>query len=160
MRPIAIILLVLCLAAAGFTGYLYFNTAVTVTGTECAAVDAVDQAALFEQLKAQTGAGTFTGTPFRTEDIGQAADYQFLTYTVKLRNTTFLKAETAELQVTPMNGDVLQTAEETPTDIPARGQGEIRATILTKKDMHSVRELIITYYLWGLPFSTKVTYSP
>ena len=132
MRPVAVILLLICLAAAGLTGYLYFTANVTVADITCVAVDA---------------------------DLGEAEDYQFYEYTVLLRNKTFVKAEVAEIQVTPMHGDVLQTADFRKTDIPARGEGQVTATILTAKGTHNVRELTLTYYLWGLPFSSRVTYS-
>ena len=78
---------------------------------------------------------------------------------MKLRNDTFVRAETVQIQIAPMNGDVLQTAENAPGQIPARGTGEVRATILTRKNMHNVREIMVTYYLWGMPFSLRTTYS-
>ena len=159
MRPVAIILMVLALALAAVTGYLYFTANVVITDIDCTAMDAADSPEVFQGLKSQLAGGIFTGTPFESEEMGEAADYQFFTYTVHLQNDTFVRAEVAELQVTPMNGDVLQMAEDSPRSIPARGTGTISGTILTKKDMYNVRELIITYYLWGLPFSEKVTYS-
>ena len=159
MRPLAIILMVLCLALAGVTGYLYFTANVIVADISCVAADAADQAEVFQGLKSQIESETFIGTSFDTAGIGEAGAYQFYTYTVRLRNDTFVKAEVAEVQVTPMNGDVLQMAEPDLHSIPARGEGTVSATILTGKDMHNVRELMITYYLWGLPFSVRVTYS-
>ena len=159
MRAAAIILLILCLAAAGLTGYLYFNTSVIITGITCIATDAAEQAELFAQLKTQAQNGTFTGMPFATAEIGEAGSYQFYTYTVHMTNQTFVKAEVAEVRITPMNGDVLQMTENEARTIPARKEGTVQATILTTKDMHNVRELTVTYYLWGLPFSERLTYS-
>ena len=159
MRPMAVILLVIFLGLTVLTGYFYFNTQVLVRDITCVAADAADQEALFQELKRQVEAETFTGTPFSTKEMGNAADYQFYTYTAHLGNQTFIQAEVAEMQVTPMNGDVLQIADPDPIAIPGRGEGTVQATILTRKDMHNVRELMITYYLWGLPFSARVTYS-
>ena len=159
MRAAAILLLAVCLAAAGLTGYLYFSANVEITGIDCVAADAADQAAFFDSLKGQLEREVFTGTPFQTENLGEAGAYQFYTYTVHLRNDTFVRAEAAEVQVTPMNGDVLQTEEAQLRSVPARGEGQIQATILTEKDMHNVRELTVTYYLWGIPFSVRTTYS-
>ena len=159
MRPIAIILLVICLGLMGLTGYLYFTANVVITDIDCVAVDAADQEAFFDQLKSQVEEGVFTGTPFATGEIGKAADYQFYTYTVRLTNQTFLRLEVAEIQVTPMNGDVLQLAADGPKNVNARSRGSVDATILTGKDNHNVRELVLTYYLWGLPFTERVTYS-
>ena len=160
MRVWAIILLILFLALAGLTGYLYLNTNVTVTGIDCVAVDAADQAEVFQRLKEQIASDAFAGTPFQTAGLGEAEAYQFYTYTVRIRNNTFVRAEVAEVQVTPMNGDVAQMAAETAVSVPARGKGQVQAVILTSKEMHSVRELTVTYYLWGLPFTERLTYSP
>ncbi len=159
MRAAAVILAILFLAAAGLTGYLYFQANVVVTGIDCVATDAEGQKELFAELRTEAENGSLNGTPFSVKGIGEAGDYQFYTYTVHLANETFVRAEVAEVQVTPMNGDVLQMAEAAPAAIPARGRGEIRATILTLKSMHNVREMMVTYYLWGLPFSARVTYS-
>lgn len=159
MRPLAVILLAVFLALAVYTGYLYINSQIVIRDIDCTATDAADQEALFLELKGQAAAGTLTGTPFAAEDLGDAADYQFYTYTVFLRNQTFIQAEVAEIQVTPMNGDVLQLREENPIAVPARNDGAVQATILTRKGMHNVRELTVTYYLWGLPFSLRTTYS-
>ena len=159
MRAVAIILLVVCLGMIGLTGYLYLTANVTITGIDCVAVDAANQEAVFAGLKEQVSRGIFTGTPFDISEIGNAGDYQFYTYTVHLRNDTFVMAEVAEVQVAPMNGDVLQTEEPQPRAIPARGEGDVQGTILTGKEMHNVRELTVTYYLWGLPFSLRTTYN-
>ena len=111
-------------------------------------------------MMAGVAAGAFAGTPFSTGDIGEAEDCQFYEYTLRLRNDTFLPAEVIEIQVTPMNGDILQTADPEARDLAPRSVGEFSAVILTDIGMHNVRELTLTYYLWGLPFSTRLTYSP
>ena len=159
MKPFAIILLVLCLAAVSATGYLYLTANITVEDISCVAYAAQDQRAVFQTLKDQLDTDTFTGTPFDVSGLGPAENYQFYEYTVQLRNDSFLKAEVVEIQVTPMNGDVLQVSDLDAHDLPARSSGAFTATILTAIDMHNVRELTLTYYLWGLPFSTRLTYS-
>ena len=57
MRVLTIILLIVFLALAGLTGYLYLNTNVMVTGIDCTAVDALDQPELFQRLKEQANSG-------------------------------------------------------------------------------------------------------
>ena len=54
---------------------------VIITGIDCVAVDAANQETVFEGLKDQVRTGTFTGTPFDTDGIGEAGSYQFFTYT-------------------------------------------------------------------------------
>ncbi len=159
MRLTAIILLILLLAAAGLTGYLYVTANITVTDIECIAEDAASRPELFAEWKDQVSSGTFSGTLFDASELGAAEEYQIYTYTVHLRNETFVEAEVAEAQVSPAGRDVLQMEQAEAVRIPARGSGRIQAVILTKKDMHNVREIAVSYYLWGLPFFTRVTYS-
>ena len=159
MKPVAIILLVICLACAAGTAYLYLDANLTVTDIRCTAYAAEDQLAVFQELKDQLSSDTFVGTPFDTEGLGNPEDYQFYEYTLSLRNATFLKAEIAEVQITPMNGDVLQLSALSAYDLNPRSEGTLTATILTPKSMHNVREMTLTYYLGGLPFSERLTYS-
>ena len=160
MKPLAIILLVLFLAALAGTGWLYFSANVTVEEISCVAYAAQDQPAVFQALKDQLASNAFTGTPFDVSDLGDPEDYQFFEYTLRLRNDTFLTAEVIEIQVTPMTGDVLQISDLDAHDLAPRSSGSFTAAILTTREMHNVRELTLTYYLWGLPFSVRTTYSP
>ena len=34
---------------------------------------------------------------------------------------------------------------------------DLSATILTGKQTHNARELTVSYYIWGLPFFTRLT---
>ena len=158
MRVAAVLLMVLCLAAVGLTGYLYLNANMVITGIDCIAADAAGSGE-FEAVREQLDSGTFAGTPFENGGLGPAEDYQFYTYTVRLQNGTFVRAEVAEVQVSPMQGDVLQLSGGNVKSLPARSRGSLQATILTRKGNHNVRELMITYYLWGLPFFVRTTYS-
>ena len=95
---------------------------------------------------------------YTSAPIGDAANYQFYTYTVRLKNSCFLAADMVEVQVTPMEGDVLQIGDTSAKVLAARTTGDIQATILTDINMHAVRELNVTYYMWGLPFTLRTTY--
>ena len=130
MKPLAIILVILVLAALVGVGYLYFTANLTVTFASVTATDPLTQ----------------------TDE-----DYLFYTWTVHLENRSFLPADTVEIQVTPMNGDLLLYGDPAEHTLSARSSGNLSATVLTARSMHSVREAIITWYVWGLPFSTRVT---
>ena len=52
MKPLAIILIILVLAALVGVGYLYFTSNLTVTFSSVVATDPVDQAEAFDQLVA------------------------------------------------------------------------------------------------------------
>ena len=157
MKPFAIILILLVLAAVVGVGWLYFSANLTVRFESCIATDGVTQADYFDQLKKQVASGAFTGTLYGGKDLLAADQYQFLTYTVILDNHAFLKAETAEIRVTPMQGDVLMISDGEEHSVPAGKKGILSATILTAREMHSVREATVTWYFWGIPFSEKLT---
>ncbi len=160
MKSFAIILIVLCIAALAGVGYLYMTSNVTVTGTGCTASDAADMADTFYALRQGIEKESFTGTLYQVKpQLSEPSAYQFYTYKIRIQNASFLPAEAVEIQVTPMDGDVLQIGDQVRHDLKARSVGDFTATILTTKEMHNVRELKITWYIWGVPFSAKVTYS-
>ncbi len=152
---VTVILLIVCLIGVGA---LYLTANVTVEAVGVIAVEAATQPELFASLQDQQRSGYVNGTPYTSDAIGSAENYQFYTYTVRLKNNCFLTADMVELQVTPMQGDVMQLGDSSAKALPARSTGDIQATILTDVNMHSVRELNITYYMWGMPFTLRTTY--
>ena len=158
MKAAAIILVVLCIAAFAGVGFLYMQANMAVTATGVTAVEASAQPEVFEGLKEQAEKGTLIGTRFSGGgDIGKADDYVFYTYTVRLGNGCFLDADIVELQVTPIDGDVLQVGSASSQSLKAHATGDFKTTILTKKNTHNVREITVTWYFWGIPFRTKTT---
>ena len=157
MKVFGIILIVLVLAAVGGIGYLYLNAHLDVQFVSCIATDAVSQLDYFDSLKSSLSSSSFTGTRFTSAEPESADKYQFLTYTVRLDNHTFLNAEVIEFRITPMQGDVLQVGDENIHDLPSGRQSELSAMILTTREMHAVREATISYYFWGIPFTAKLT---
>ena len=93
MKAAGIILIVLVLAAVCAVGYLYLNANLEVRFVTCVALDGVSQLESFNALKKAVDSSAFVGTRFSSDPIGTADQYQFLEYTVALRNHAFLKAE-------------------------------------------------------------------
>ena len=158
MKYAAIFMVLVLIAILVGVGYLYLTANVTVQAVGVTAVEASTQPALFEELARQVENRQVLGTAYTSAPLGSMDNYQFYTYTVRLRNNCFVTADMVEVQVTPMEGDVLQIGDDTARALPARATGDITATILTDVNMHSVRELNITYYMWGVPFSLKTAY--
>lgn len=158
MKYAAIFTVILLIASLIGVGYLYLTANVTVEAVGVTAVEASTQAALFEDLRLQQEEHRVLGTSYASTPLGDAANYQFFTYTVRLKNNCFVTADMVEVQVTPMDGDILQIGDGTAYALPARTTGDISATILTDIRMHAVRELNVTYYMWGVPFTIKTTY--
>ncbi len=158
MKVTAIIAVLLLLACVGGIAYLFLDCTITVTAVGAIAMEATSQPGLFDSLKAQIDANRVIGTVFRNEALQSADNYLFYTYTVRIRNNTFLAADMVELQITPMEGDVLQIAQPEIRTIPARSTGDVTATILTDVHAQPVREIRVTYYIWGMPFSMRTMY--
>ena len=158
MKYAAIFMVLVLIASLVGVGYLYLTANVTVQAVGVTAVEASTQPALFDELARQVESRQVLGTAYTSTPLGSMENYQFYTYTVRLRNSCFVTADMVEVQVTPMEGDVLQIGDDTARALPARSTGDITATILTDVNMHSVRELNITYYMWGVPFSLKTAY--
>lgn len=158
MKVVAILSVLVLIASLVGVGYLYLTANVTVEAIGVVAVEASAQPEYFAQLKQQAESQQVVGTAFTSQPLGDAESYQFLTYTVRLKNSCFVTADMVEVQVTPMQGDVLQMADTSARALSARSTGDLTATILTDIGMHAVRELNITYYMWGIPFSLRTTY--
>lgn len=157
IKYIAIFLLILVIVAMAGVSWLYMTARVTVEATGVTAYEASSQPELFALLSEQVRNNAITGTAFSTSLLDDITQYQFYTYTVRLRNDCLLDAESVEIQVTPMTGDMMQLADLTPATLDARSTRDMQATILTDVQMHGVREVNITYYMWGIPFTLRTT---
>ena len=157
MKPLAVILILLVLAALVGVGYLYFTSNLTVAFDSVVATDPLSQSDFFARIRSEVETETFTGTRYTDEPVSAPEDYLFYTWTVHLENHSFLPADTVEIRVTPMTGDVLLLGDLEQHSLASRKSMDLTATVLTARKMHSVREAIVSWYVWGLPFSTRLT---
>ena len=157
MKPLAIFLVLLVLAAIVGVGWFFFNSNLTVTCSDCVATDPLTQEDYFNELKAGLEAETFVGTRYSKAPLSGPEEYLFYTWTVHLENKTALPVNVIEIQVTPMTGDILIVGDPYEHALNAHDETDLSVTMLTARDKHSVREAIVTWYVWGLPFSTRMT---
>ena len=158
MKYFAILTVLILIVTLVGVGYMYMNSNIYVEAVGAIATDALSQYDLYEELRDQLRLGAVAGTPYiAATELGGPENYQFLTYTVRLRNNTSVPADMIELQVTPMAGDVLQIGSFEDVKLPAGQSVDATATILTDVNMHAIREVTITYYIWGVPFTMKTT---
>lgn len=157
MKFFAVLMVIALLASIGGVTYLYIDATVTVEATGTIVLEASAQTPVFDSIAAQMRNNAVIGTVFRQEALNNAADYQFAVYTVRLNNKTFLTADMIEVQVTPIESDILQIGDTGAHALSARSTGDIQATILSRAGTPSMREVTVTYYMWGLPFSLKTT---
>lgn len=158
MKYIAILMTIVVVVSACGIGYLYLTADVAVTAVGMSATEAQLQQTTFDALKQSLENNSMIGTCYTSDPtLGDASDYQFFVYTLRLRNRSLLTCDMVEIQVTPRDGDVLQMGTEQARALRPGATGDVRATILTSKNSVSARELVITYYVWGIPFSIKTT---
>ncbi len=158
MKYFAILSVLILIVTLVGVGYMYMSANIFVEAVGVVAADAPSQITLFEELREQLRLGAVVGTPYvQAQELSDAENYQFYTYTVRLRNDCSVPADMIELQVTPMAGDILQIGSFSDVKLPAKQTVDVNATILTARDMHPIREVTITYYIWGVPFTMKTT---
>ena len=158
MKYFAILSVLILIVTLVGVGYMYMTANIYVDAVGVTDIAATEQITLFEELREQVRLGAVLGTPYvPAQELPDAENYQFLTYTVRLKNDTAVPADMVELQITPMSGDILQIGSYQDVKLPARQTVDVTATILTAKDMHAIREVNVTYYIWGVPFTMKTT---
>ena len=150
---IALVVLALLLV-----GYFYATARVSITAYKAEGMAASENAALFAQTQEALAQGTFEGTVFNDAALGPMENYAWITYTLRLSNQCLVPVDMVEVQVVPDPQDVLQVGNAQVQSLDAKTIGDVKATILTAKDSHSIRELIVTYYVWGVSFSIRETY--
>ncbi len=155
MKYVAIAAVLVLLVSIAGVGYLYMTSGVVVEATGVDAVEAIHQPDTFAALREQVASGAVVGTAYTTQTPGDASQYQFLTYRLRLNNNSYLDAEMVEIQVTPREGDVLQIGGQLPLTLEAHTSQTISATILSDINLHSAREVLVTYSMWGVPFTIR-----
>ncbi|MBQ2952611.1 MAG: hypothetical protein IJE07_03565 [Clostridia bacterium] len=158
MKIFAILsVLVLLLTLVG-VGSLYMTANIYVDACGVVTMEATAKQETFDSLAEQVRLNAVVGTPFTSSTSLEGAEaYQFCIYTIRLKNDCRIPAEMVEVQISPMAGDVLQVGGAPFGTVAPGSTTDLTAVILTQAGMHSVREVTVTYYMWGIPFSIKTT---
>lgn len=77
---------------------------------------------------------------------------------MQLENNLLVDAESLELQVVPKNGDVYQSLTNVLPIIKRNEKAELKANLLSKTTTMGIREFVVSYYVWGIPFSLNYTF--
>lgn len=160
MKTAAIILIVLVLAVGGVLMYGLFHTRLEIIGKGLQTLPAAEDGARFEALRTAVERQSLMGTKVKSGPLGSAADYSFYVYTLRLKNSGLVDAKMVELQISPGPGDVLFYGEEGETDLAPGATRDVWCVLLTEGKPTPVREIYVTYYLWGHPQEVKFTYDP
>ncbi len=158
MKTAAIVLIVLVLAVGGCFGWALFHTNLQVTGKALQTLPAQQRAAQFDALRAAVSQRSLLGTVIKGGELGEAENYSYYIYTLRLKNNGLVPAEMVEMQIAPTESDVLFYGDTQETVIRPGEQKDVWCVLLTQGAPHSVRDIYITYYLWGHAQEVKFTY--
>lgn len=137
-------------------GYLFLTAEVQVVEIKAQGIPCANDPAAFEKLKTSVMEDTFQGTLFQKPlEWKDASEYVYLTYTIRLRNNCLVPIDMVEAQVVPQSTDILQIGSLDVKSLNLKDEGDLTVQILTSNDAHSVREVIVTYYLWGFSGSLR-----
>ena len=160
------VVLVLMLMLGGVLVYGLVNTHVQVVDGKVQVIACSAYPDEFARLQAAAQQSALVGTVFQQNIEGSAGEYSLLVYALQLKNPGFLPMEMVELQVSPLAEDQLSYTEGSAEGAVPQitvGPGRtatLRQVLMTKATgkPRTVRDLYITYYIWGNPFTVKYTF--
>ena len=156
LKIAAIIMVSLLMAMLLMLGYLFLTAEVTVEAVTSSGINAGEKPDDFATLQASLDENTFMGTLFhKPEEWKSAEEYVYLQFNVRLRNGCLVPIDMVEVQVVPQPTDILQLADRQVHSLEAKQEADFSAMILAPKDTHPVREIIVSYYVWGVSFQLR-----
>ena len=158
LKSVMILMIALVVLALLLVGYFFLTARVTIAAYKAEGALATQRQELYDEVATQLRQDAFIGTRFSSTPLAAADQYAFITYTLRLSNQCLVPIDMVEVQVVPDPGDLLQIGDLEVHSLDAKSQGDITATILTTKESNSIRELIVTYYVWGVSFTIRETY--
>ncbi len=136
-------------------GYLFMSAEVTVSVTGARNSPAATDSRFVEHRTA-IDEETFIGTLYNRPDHWKdASQYAYVTYTLHIKNGCLVPIEMIEVQVVPMPTDVAQIGTLQDASLKAKSEGDLTTTILTQATGSPLREMIVTYYVWGVSFQVR-----
>ena len=159
LKYIAIFMVILVVIALLLVGYFFATASVSIAAYGANGRQCAEEPETFAKIKDAVEDGTFTGTRFSYDALGNAEDYALITYTVRLSNQCLVPIDMIEIQVVPNPTDILQLSDPEIRYLNPKSLGDFTATILVPRESHSVRQLIVTYYVWGISFNIQATYN-
>lgn len=156
LKTVAIIFVAMLLVMCLLFTYLFFSAEVTVevTGSQSISAAAVPT---FSELKSTIDEETFIGTIYNKPDKWRdASEYVYLTYNLNVKNGCLVPIEMIEVQIVPMPNDVVQLGNMQDFSLSAKTDGDLSASLLTTTGVSSAREMIVSYYVWGISFQQRI----
>ncbi len=156
LKTVAIIFVALVVVMSLMLLYLFMSAEVTVEVTGSKTISAATVPA-FNTLKDSVDEETFIGTIYnKPSHWGNAGEYAYVTYTIKVNNGCLVPIDMLEVQIVPLPEDVVQLGNMQEYSLAAKTSGELSASLLTHAGGSPAREMIVTYYVWGISFRERI----
>ncbi|MDR1600446.1 MAG: hypothetical protein LBS11_11350 [Oscillospiraceae bacterium] len=150
MKRLAAALLVIVALVGGAALYLRLSANLSAQGAYIEVHPAAGSLAVFDDLKARLEDGSFTGEVVSDADLGSPDGYEFLVYTVRLRNYGMLPAEWIRIEIAPeREWDVIALGETRGFSLAAFSTGALSGTMLARSGGNPARTVTIRYYVYG-----------
>lgn len=156
LKTIAIIFVAILVVMALLLGYLFLSAEVTidVIGSQSMVASTVPS---FNALKDSIDEKTFIGTVYNVPATWlDSSEYAYITYQVSVNNGCLVPIEMIEVQVVPQPTDVVQLGNMQEYSLAPKTSGEVSASVLSHSIRASARELIVSYYVWGVSFQQRI----
>lgn len=147
MRRLAEALTIATMAALGVAFLIWVGTGLKADVAAADVEAASRQQAAFDTIAGAILSGDMGSDQFKKVTELNPADYEIVTYRVRVRNPGILGADWVRLKLSPSDGDVAVLAA--PTDIGPFGSAELTAQLLTQAGGDARRELWIEYFILG-----------
>ena len=159
MKKLTVLFLALSALLAGLILWQWTHTELTVTARSVRTVPASDMLSNYGAVSRAVRNGSLQGVVYHEDSLTDAAGCSFQFFTLTLENRGLLPAEMTELQLTPFQRDICAYLPRQEIVVPAGGRREATVTLLTADGSPAVRDVTVTYYLWGHLYRQRVTLS-
>lgn len=166
MKKAALIFFVAALLLGGAVLWGFLNATLDIRAESVAPLQPKQERTELERLARLMEISAVRGVVYDAQPLLNLDDYTVLQYTLIVRNRGLIQADMLEVQIMPVSGDVLCYSQQDAQGIDVNqgisaGPGQtirLHCYLLTKKGTHAVRDLHVSYYVWGNPFFIKLTY--
>ena len=157
MKKLTVFVLIVSLVLAGVMLWQWTHTELAVVARSVRTVPAGEMKSNYDAVSGAVQNGSLQGIVYHGDALREMDACSFQFFTLTLSNRGLLPAEMTELQLTPFAQDICAYLSRQEVIIPPGESKEVLLTLLTADASPSVRDIIVTYYLWGHLHRQRVT---
>ena len=156
MRAIAKFLTLVTALVLLAGGYLIWASELKVTPAGVVVESAADRIQAFEGIRESSEVGSPDLVMYENSITGGPDQYVFVTYTLKMRNLNALPAEWLQIDIEPVEGDVLMV-KAIVEDVPAFSEQLFTVVLMTSRSVGDYsRKATLSYYVYGHEISVPL----